>query len=469
MASRDNQTMQIIVIVLALGFILMSVGLVMVNNARKTAVARAIDSQGKSTEASRIQRELQSEASNYKLWIGYAEADLYQNLQKIFAEDMGRWGSTFEESSQAYRTILENIFEENRKLAQSEGDAKAQVKDFKQKLLAIQSQTNEQIAKFEADTKKALADKESLRNEFNKSRNQTNAEKEKIADQLAEQRGQYDTLVAEHTEVRQMFQKNISDLQRVIEILKSNQTPTDPFAQPADGRIAWVNQREGKVWINLGEQDQLRPQVTFTVYSGDSHDVNAAESKGSIEVVRILSAHMAEARISSDKPTRPLMEGDKVYSQVWSRGRQIGFAITGVIDFSGNGSSDLDQLKRIIQLNHGKVDAVPDDKGDIEGQMTVDTRYLILGKPEGRRGGSTENARRSYQKMSAEADKLNIEVITLEDFLSRMGWRAENRAVKLGEGARAEDFRASSRPDYKPQPSSSHKQFFRQRQPQPSY
>ncbi len=469
MASRDNQTMQIFVIVLALLSLLLSVGLFMVNNSRKTAIARATSASDKASEASRVQRELQSEASNYKLWIGYPEVDSYQGLQKNFEEDMNRWGSTFEESNRSFRTILENIFEENRKLAQSESDAKAQLKANKQQLLATEAQKNEQIAKFEAISKKSLEDKVGLSNGFDKYRSEIEDEKAKIVTQLAEQREKIDKLTAEHNVTQQTLEAKVKKLDRVIEILKSNQAPTDPYAQPADGRIAWVNQREGKVWINLGAEDQLRPQVTFSVYSGDANDVNSADSKGSIEVIRILSPHMAEARITGDRAIRPLMEGDKVYSQVWNRGRQIGFAITGIVDLDGDASSDIDQLKRIIRLNNGKVDAVPDAEGGIDGQMTVDTRYLILGKhPEVSRIPS-EEARESFQKMSAEADTLNIEVITLDDFLSLMGWVSEHKAVKIGKGARPEDFPPRKLQDQKARVPNPSKQFFRSRKPQASY
>ncbi|NOZ40512.1 MAG: hypothetical protein GXP24_09835 [Planctomycetes bacterium] len=232
MASRDNQTMQIFVIVLALFSLLLGVGLFMVNNWRKTAVARA---QAATTEADNSRdslRGLQKDANSYKQWIGYAEADTYQTLQKNFDEDMARWGSTFEENNRSFRTILENIFEENRKLAQSESDAKALLKTKMQQLLATESQKNEQIAKFEDDTKKALADKESLRNEFAKSRAEVNQAKDNLAAQLAEQRTKIDTLTAKHSETQQTLQDKINKLNRVIEILKSNQAPTDPYAQP---------------------------------------------------------------------------------------------------------------------------------------------------------------------------------------------------------------------------------------------
>jgi len=469
MASRENQTMQIFLIVLALLSLGLSVGLFMVNGSRKTAVARAKSAQEEATSSRRAQNELQSEANNYKLWIGYPEADNYSTLQTNYAEDMERWGKNFEESSRSFRNIVDNIFDENRKLAQSEADAKAQVKKLTQDLLAIETQKNEQIAKYQAESQKAQEDKARLSSTFDESRQLIDQEKDKLVNQLSEQRETLDKVNAKHGELQQTLEEKIVKLERVIEILKSNQAPTDPYAQPADGRIAWVNQREGKVWINLGEEDQLRPQVTFSVYSGDTSDVNAATSKGNIEVVRLLSAHMAEARITDDRAIRPLMEGDKVYSQVWNRGRQVGFAITGTIDLNGDTRSDLEQLKRIVLLNNGKVDAVPDGEGGIEGEMTVDTRYLILGKhPEDSRNASAA-ARKSFQKMSEEADTLNIEVITLEDFLSLMGWHADNRAVRVGKGARSEDFRASPNKDYQPPKVKGDSGLFRQRRPKLSY
>lgn len=467
MASRDNQTMQIFIIVLALVSLCLSVGLFMVNNARKTAVAQAKNAKESENAARQAANEKNNESSEFKTWIGYQEGDTFQTLTTTFEEDMKRWGGTFENPS--YRKILENVFEENRKLAQSEADAKAKSKALDTQLLEIEKQKNAQIDQYKADANKATADKESLRIKFDKDRDQINQEKGQLASQLAEKRDEIDQMAADHNQAQEELTDKITKLERVIAILKANTAIPDPYAQPEDGRIAWVNQREGKVWINIGESDQLRPQVTFSVYSGDANDVSAAESKGSIEVIRLLGANMAEARITEDRSTRPLMSGDKVYSQVWSRGRQIGFAITGVVDLNNDGSDDLDQLKRIVQINNGKVDATPDGEGGIEGQMTVDTRYLILGNFPEDNLDSSKVARKSYQSMSAEADTLNIEVISLDDFLNVMGWVPEHRAVKIGKAGRSEDFPPRPRTDTIPRSRSNSKSLFRQRKPQPRY
>ncbi|MCG8450003.1 MAG: hypothetical protein MI725_10560, partial [Pirellulales bacterium] len=317
--------------------------------------------------------------------------------------------------------------------------------------------------------KQAIAEKESLKNQFEQRRQAMHDENKKIADQLAEQRTRIDELLAAHAESEKALNKEIADLKRAIVVLQANQAVPDPYAQPADGLIRFVDQRQRKVWINLGDLDRLRPQVTFSVYSADASDVKASESKGSIEVTRILSAHLAEARITADQITRPISVGDKVYSQVWNRGRKVGFAIAGLIDLDGDGDQDTDEIKNVIAINDGKVDAFPDGKGGVEGQMSVDTRYLVLGKyPEGARE-EEDSARKSWDKMNRDADTLGIETITLNEFLNLLGWSAERRTVQLGPGSRPEDFPARAVEDVLPQNTNPQRSKFRPRKPRPSY
>ncbi len=469
MASRDNQNLQIFVIALAIMVLLLGGLSAWLNSAKNTALARAKDSSEKASNASNSERQVQSQANNYKQWMGFPESDTFDTVQKSFAEDMQQFGGTFDESSRAYRTILINIFDENRKLSQSAADAKQQAKDLKQNLLALQKQADEQIALQKKVADQAQQDAASERSKFQQDREEMIVGKQKIADQLEEQRQKIDQLLADHAEARKVDESKIAKLERVLQILKNKQAIPDPYAQPADGLIRWVNQREGKVWINLGEEDHLRPQVTFSVYSSDQNDIQAAEVKGSIEVTRLLSAHMAEARITDDIAIRPLMEGDKIYSQVWNRGRQVGFAITGTIDLDGDGRSDLDQLRKIIVLNNGKVDAAPGKNGQIEGRMTAATRYLILGEHPETSSAADRHGRAAWEKMSAEADTLNIEAITLDEFLSLMGWQADHRTVTLGPGARGEDFPLSNKPDFRPADGSAKPFLFRRRSPAPSY
>ena len=467
MASKDNQLQQILVISISIVAVLLAVGLFMVNSQRKEDSARAASNAQQASEAQTAQRQLQTEGNQFKQWMGFQEADNFDTLQKSFGEDMARYGSTFDENSRFYRTILENIYVENQKLAAGEADAKEEVKDLKKRLLAMEKETAARIAEFENKMKEVSADLAKQRNDFLEQTKKINDEKEQIASRLVGKRDEIQEISAKNTADQIALNDKISKLERATEILQSNQLDPDPFAQPADGLIRWVNQSNGTVWINIGEADELRPQVTFSVYDGNENDAKGAERKGSIEVTRILSDHMAEARITDDEAIRPLLAGDKVYSQVWNRGRQVGFAITGTIDFEKDGRSDLDELKQIIAINNGKVDAVPAEDGTLDGQMSVDTRYLILGEyPE---GNNQDGLRTAWNKMSADADTLGVETINIGEFLSLMGWRSERRTVKLGTGAVADDFKARMHEQEVPSTLPTKGDPFRRRKPKPTY
>jgi len=440
-ASRDNQTMQAIVIVLTLLVIGLGVGLLLVNNAKKTAQARAGSAESSAQEARTAASQTQNEANSYKQWMGFGEADSYEALQKLFEMDMQTFGGTFDPDQRFYRKILEYVSDENRKIASNEAAAKDEVRKLKERLLAVESEKEVQVKQFQQTAEKAKQDLAGEGNKFKADYQRINEEKDKIASQLDEQRNKLDKLALKHDEEMKQLQVRFDDLDHSNEILRSRQLDPDPIAQPADGRITWVNQRYGTVWIDLGDADQLRPQITFSVFGADGSDPLKAAKKGSVEVTRILGAHMAEGRITRDDPTKPLMPGDKIYSQVWDRGRKVGFAITGLIDFNGDGKSELDQLKTIIKINNGRVDAVLEDDGKVAGDMTVHTRYLILGtRPSDPR--RVEKFRNAWDNMSKQADELGVETITLDEFLNLMGWQPDGIVVRLGNGSRPEDFKA---------------------------
>ena len=438
MASRENQSLQIFVIALLILSLLLIGGLVWVNSNRKAAVARAEQAVSERDEANRLQRQLQEEANRYKQWMGSSEADSSDTIEKTFNEDVERWMSTFEK--QNYRDALDVMYKENRKLIISEGDAKAKSKNLDAKLQQVEKQKDQQIKKYSDELQKVKSDLAAERSKFDTQYREVSSKNREIASQLDEQRVRFDEMVAANRSEKTELQGLIKKLERTIQVMQNEIPDPDPFAQPADGIVRWVNQRTRTVWINLGEADGLRPQVTFTIFSSEEPDALIAEQKATIEVTRILSAHMAEARVTSDIDTNPILAGDKIYSQVWNRGQRVSFAITGVIDMNGNGRHDLEQLKRVIEVNNGIIDAFPGRNGTVEGEITARTRYLILGdfpdKPQ------HKQLLQSWRVMTKEADTFGIEPIQLAEFLQLIGWKQEGNSVELGPGAAAKDFPA---------------------------
>ncbi|RIK72732.1 MAG: hypothetical protein DCC67_18855 [Planctomycetota bacterium] len=442
MAAKENQGLQAIVIVLTILLLLTGVGLLLVNNARKTAVARAASAEKASSDAQGVAAKAQNEANMYKLWIGFPEEAALETLEPQYKADQERFGKNMEEQSRKYRTMLDNIDAERQTLVKNEADAKAQVKQLSEQLAAVEAEKERQIKEHLDALNKAKAEFAAEQAKFAEDRAATLAEKEKIAASMQKLQEDHAKEVADLNAQKTALQNTIAQLERRVSILREGVPNPDQFAQPADGVIRWVDQRDGTVWINLGSADGLRPQVTFSVIDSDSADAEAAKQKGTIEVVRVEDAHMAEAKITSDDPKNPLMAGDRIYSQVWDRGRQVNFGVAGFIDLDKDGRSDLQKLKDIIAASNGKVVAAPDETGKLpEGaELQVDTRFLILGKfPEGARPQDIA-LRESWQALSEQAQSLGIETIPLDEFIKLMGWQLENRSVAMGAGSRSEDF-----------------------------
>ncbi len=237
--------------------------------------------------------------------------------------------------------------------------------------------------------------------------------------------------------------------------------------QSADGKVIHANQREGTVWINLGRADSLMRQVTFAVYPAAMINLTLKEKKGSIEVTQILGDHMAEARVLDDQPANPIVPGDKIHTVLWSPGQQRHFALAGFFDIDGDGRSDLQTVMDLIKANGGVVDAyIADsgkDKNKQQGEITVNTNYLILGAAPTEKGDPGQLA--AFTKMLRDAAQLRIPNMQFGDMLEGMGWRNLSPVVRYGRGINPGDFRA--KPDEGPQKKStgSHSDSFQQREP----
>ncbi len=442
MAAKENQGLQAIVIVLTIFLLLTGVGLLLVNNARKTAVAQAADAQQRATTSDSAQAKMQAEANSYKSWIGFPEDALFESLQPQFDEDSKRYGQNMEEASRQYKRMLDNIYEENRKLIQNEASAKQQVKALTESLATIEAQKEAQIKEHQTALQKSADDAAAEKRKFEEQYAKIVAERDEIRGTIETDQATHDEGIAKSAAEQAALKSNIGILERSIDKLRLGVPNPDQFAQPADGKVSWVNQRTGKVWIDLGSADGLRPQVTFSVVADGVADAEAAEKKGSIEVVRFLEDHMAEATITADDDKNPLMPGDRIYSQVWDRGRQVSFGIAGVIDLDRDRKSDLQRLKNIIAASNGRVVAAPDDTGKLPdgSEMQVDTRYLVLGEYPSGTLAADQALRDSWKTMSEQAEQLGVPSIPLDEFVKLMGWEQDTHSVVMGAGSRAEDF-----------------------------
>src|SRR3989304_1778590 len=318
------------------------------------------------------------EANQLRTMLGVGENDSQEDVKKTYDDDMNRHGATFGKDQRSYRKIVEYLAQESQAISSREASAKEQLKEAKDHLLAIAAENEKAVAQYRAQMQAAEQDAAAERDHHKKDRDSLEATKRELQDNLAQQQARYEEqLAAINTQLKELTDRLTKSERAKDNLLAEVSKSAESFEVP-DGRVSWVNQN-GTVWVNLGAADALRRQITVRGFDADALDPAKTEKKGSVEVTRILGDHMAEARVTSDDPRNPILTGDQIYSQVWHRGKQLRFALTGIIDLDGDGRSDMKLARNLIELNGGAVDAYLADDGTVKGEITVNTRYLVLG------------------------------------------------------------------------------------------
>ena len=205
--------------------------------------------------------------------MGFGEVDNSDDVKKTFDDDMKRFGG--DPSSGSYRTVLDAVFKSKEETEARESAAKQQVKDLKDRLLAVESEKEKQVVQFQDQMKKAEEDAASQRNQFEKDRKGLEDTKKQLLANLETQRTTYEGQVAElDAKIKDLNDKLGKSEHAKQNLLAEVSKSSDTF-EVADGRVSLVNQN-GTVWINLGSADDLRRQITFSVFDADQHDAAKA-------------------------------------------------------------------------------------------------------------------------------------------------------------------------------------------------
>ena len=442
MAARQDQGLQIALIILIFLFILSAVAAYIGWKSYSESEQRGTELRSQLSDKEKQVNSFQTENEGLRTMMGFGPNDNFDSVKATHEADMKKYGAAIAEEGRAYKNVLEAVHKEFTDTAAREAESKKQYKELDARFAAREAETNKQIAEFRDKNKKLDEDNANERNKFNQFVKELENTKKELLSNLDKQRTDLEGQISDRDSKLKAFDEQVAELKRAV-VNWREQVPKDEESfEIADGRISWVNQN-GTVWINVGEADAVRRQLTFNVYDADEHDADRAVKKGSIEVTRVTGDHMAEARITQDDPTNPILTGDNIYSPVWHRGKKLRFALTGIIDFNNDGISDMKLARELIELNGGVVDAYLGDDGKIVGEgITAHTRYLVLGDtPE---SVVRANMMEGFQTMNQKATELGVETITLDQFVNRMGYTPRDRVVRLGEGASATDFPARS-------------------------
>ncbi|QDT39377.1 hypothetical protein [Stratiformator vulcanicus] len=359
-------------------------------------------------------REAQNAIANYGT--DPASQQLVDALQKVRAE---------------YDKKIEELGQARASLADASARVASLRSDFDARRTSIDSErarANDELVKVESTTNELLKTKDSQIEDLRKQLNDAQFELNQTRAQLTAQLRDLNEDMVKLRDINDGLRDKLAAIQNFS------------FAKP-DGKIVRVDQVSRLVWIDLGEADNLRRRINFSVYKKDAVEIarDREDIIGSIEVVRLISPHLAEARILKEDLARPMAPGDSIYTPVWSPGQTEKFAFVGLIDMDNDGNhtkEDRERLHELLWAAGAKISSETLEDGERVGESELDitTRFLVVGHTP----DPVTDARPSEQpvvqklmthrrEMLNEARLNGIRVVSLNQFKDYIGYVPKRR------------------------------------------
>ncbi len=442
MAARENHGLQFALIVFVMLTIVLIVTTFMFFRKYEEAVIEKDKALAKSTESLKAQTVAQEETIALKRILGAGPRDAQKTIEDNFKEDMKAYAANFKEADQHYRQLVKYLHTE---LAGSDARfvvAKQREAELKAKIDADETAKKGEIAQYVANLDKFKADLTGERTSFNTSRDGFKKGAADLTKQVDAKRHEMDEAAKKANDEIQGLGVQVKKLADLVRQYSETIKEKEIVADLPRGKITWINQRTRTVMLNVGLADNLRRQITFKVLAADEPNMAGGKKKGSVEVVRLIDQHLAEAKILDDDITNPIMPGDQIYSQVWVPGRTEHFALVGFLDIDGDGESDRKRVRDLILQNGGVIDADVGDDGKRTGNVSVNTQYLVRGLPPNEKSAvHSPEYSKAFSDLLREAQTLNIKEITLDDLLNHMGYEPEVQTVAMDANAESKDFK----------------------------
>lgn len=449
MAARENHGLQIALIIFAaLTVILGGVTYWFFSQVQETTISLKKE-QDRAKDLDEKYAKALEEVSNLKSFIGAELSEAVvpaeqgkESIQTRLENDLKTYGATLPKAKQNYRQLMIHLADARRAADQANEVSKGKIVELEGKLAADAKARVGELKKYTDQAAAETKDKDSERGKFNEDRDRfkTAADETKKVGEEGVQKVR--TELAKATKDAQLLTVEINKLSTEKKDLVAQKEKVEQVAKAIDGKVAHVDQRQRLAWLNLGSDDGLRQQVSFTVLPADDSNAEAKE-KARLEVTEVVGPHLATARILDDDPRDPVRKGDLVMSVAFEAGRHERFALAGFMDIDDDGQDDRGKVRSLIEQSGGVIDAELTDDGKIVGPgMTVNTHFLVLGEsPSLKKLEKGDKASKGYGAMKESAADHGVQTLKVSELLRRIGYDATMRAVNLGKDARAEDFK----------------------------
>ncbi|MGL6227249.1 MAG: hypothetical protein ACRC10_11575 [Thermoguttaceae bacterium] len=422
---------------------------------------------------------MMKDADKLKQIVGYLPAVNAGEIEKTHGDDAKVYAANIAGVNEAkgYRNMLLQMDATLKGKTKELADAVAVNLDLQGRLDAVIAQAEAEKREFLAKMQQAEKDLQKERSNFDTTVSSIREEGMKTLNELNTVKASAEAAIVQAktqtAEIEAVQKKTQTANDVLIGELKGLRSPA---FDREDGKVLSVNQQRGVVIVNVGNSSGLQPGLVFSVFEPQNLKLPTAKSKGSIEIVQVLGSTSAEARILESVLDDPIMYGDLIYTPVWKPGHPQRFALCG--KFTLGSARDqvgehaafehgLQTMKNLIVANGGEIDAYMEEDGNIVGDLTAATSFLILGDGEevrvsrksGEQDSGDQGRNNSVEIKDDQAARMKgmvdlrraaeangVRVITMQEFLRRMGWKETMPVQGFGEAATPEDYD-------KPQPS----------------
>lgn len=424
MAARENQGLQIALIIFVMLTIILSVTTYIFFDNYKKEKQEKILANDNAKKAEKNLTDVIQEKADYLVFLNETDVTLplkdivnkhNVTIQKYIA--LSGLNTQFKTYPQVLELMAATVKTKDSDLAvykEAQDKTTAEMAALKSKLeaevvaaKADTSKSQNEYTTFSGTIKTALAALAQSKSEAEKQINEKVAENQVLADKVAA-----------------IDKKAKVEIKTLINTVKTQKDVLDQYKDDrptlTDGQIVYVDERTKSAYVNIGRADSLQRRVTFSVYDRGTNDVATAVKKGAIEIIEIIDDKISRARIIENSVSDPILPGDFIDSPLWYPGKRLKLAIAGAVDFDKDGVSDRAKLKDIILANGGTVVADVSERGEVMGAITPDTSQLIVGRgPDDR---SDPKFTKPWNELTADAKKFNIPIVQLPQFLDSVGY-----------------------------------------------
>lgn len=339
-----------------------------------------------------------------------------------------------------------------RELAKRKSDAEVKVmQDSVKSLNDVITQFNDAKAKLEAlnksypddvkaEVNKAIAQFDGFKTQFQNVSGQYRKDLDKSSEEIVSR----DVTIKRAQSDNERYKTAIDKLNEQLD------ADIDPFQYDKPKGKVLRRYSQNLVDVDIGSADNLRAGQTFSIFPSDTPtrgmqprmrkvlDADGKEvirpiPKGTIEVVDILGANLAQCRITSeDAQVRDrVLAGDLLYNAVWNKGASEHIVLFGIFDIDGDGRDDIQTIVRNLSKVGVAVDGYYDlSKLKWEGEITSKTTFAVegyypsVGIADGNRDGKIKILGALSEAKKLCKDK-GLRILRPRDFFPRIGYDAK--------------------------------------------